>query len=81
MTVIKCNCCKGFIAQAVPAFGYQLGATGAPEWACVNCPACRSTASRPMPDLIVGVKGIVAVGKKGPAFGLKSLEIKALVAA
>lgn len=81
MPVIKCSCCNGFIAPSVPAFGYQIGASGAPDFALVNCPGCRSTAGRPMPDLMIGVKGIVAVGKKGPAFGTKNFEIRALVAA
>lgn len=81
MSVIKCSCCNGFIAPSVPAFGVQDDGAGG-RFALVNCPGCRSTVGRPMPDLYVTVRGIVAVGKKGPAFGSpKAFTVRALVAA
>ncbi len=82
MSAIQCSCCKGSISSRVPSFGYQLDWDGSPLASLVNCPGCRSTVGRAMPDLYVTVRGIVAVGKKGPAFGSpKGFAIRALVAA
>lgn len=72
---VRCSCCRGWVSSKVPAFGVQEDGLGG-RFALVNCPACRSTIARPMPDLYVTVRGIVAVGKRGPAWGTREWVVE-----